>query len=185
MPRPGELVAKFGLTEQHRLKQCAAADLEVGQHAQLFERRDRQILRLVDDQQDAPAGPRLLAELLLDPVEQLRLGDALAGEAEALADEAKHVVAFNLGRDDADRVQPLAVDRRHQVGDQCGLARADVAGDGDEPFALGQAVAEIGHRLLVGAALIPEARIRSELKGTVGKPVIVGVHPCLRDRQKL
>ena len=45
-----QLLAQPLLANQEDLQQRAALDLQVGQHAQLFERVQIQILRLVDDQ---------------------------------------------------------------------------------------------------------------------------------------
>ena len=118
----------------------------------------------------------IVLELLLDRVEQARLLDRAGVEPEPLGDEAEHVVALDLGRDQADRVQPRAVDRGHQMADQGRLAGADLAGDDDEALALGEAVAEIGHRLAVRAAVEPEARIGGQLEGLSGEAVTIGVH---------
>ena len=49
---------EFGLAEQQQLEQRMRAELEVRQHAQLFERLDRQVLRFVDHQQAAAARAR-------------------------------------------------------------------------------------------------------------------------------
>ena len=182
-PGPGELVAEFGLAEQDGLQQRPAADLEVGEHAQLLERGDRQVLRLVDDQQGALAGAQLLVEPLLDRIEQPRLLDRAGVEAEPLRDQPEHVVALDLGRDQADRVQPGAIDIGQQMRDQGRFARPDLAGDDDEALALGEAVAEIGHRLPVGPAVEPEARVGRQLEGLSGQAVMLGVHiisPCGR-----
>ena len=178
-PERGELVAELGLAEQEDLDQRLAGDLEVGEHPQLFERRDRQVLRLVDDQQGALAGAIFLLEPVLDRVEQPSLLDRAGGDAEPLRGEAEHVVALDLGRDQADRVQPRAVDIGEQMLDQGRLAGADLAGDGDEALALRQAVAEIGHRLAVGAALEPEARVGRQLERLPGQVEMLDIHVSL------
>ena len=48
-------LAELGLADQEALQQRLVAELEVRQHAQLFHRARRQVLRLVDDQQAALA----------------------------------------------------------------------------------------------------------------------------------
>ena len=81
------------------------ADLEVGEHAQLFERRcGRFCASSTISSVRARRAPRRAAPL--DRVEQLRLAQPCGGDAEPLRDEAEHVVALDLGRDEADRVQP-------------------------------------------------------------------------------
>ena len=56
-----------------------------------------------------------LLEPVLDRVEQPRLVDRAGGEAELLRGEPKHVVALDLGRHQADRVQPRPVDMGQQM----------------------------------------------------------------------
>jgi hypothetical protein len=107
----GELFAELGLAEQEDLEQRAAANLIVGEHAQLFERRFRQVLRLVDDQKRALAASRGLFEMLLNAFEKLRFFRAGRVETHALRGQAQHVRPFDLGGDDVDRVEPGAVDR--------------------------------------------------------------------------
>ena len=72
-----------------------------------------------------------------------------------------------------------AVDIGQQMRDQGRLAGADLAGDDDEALALGEAVAQIGHRLLVGAAVEPEARVGRQLERLSGQAVSLGVHVSL------
>jgi len=113
---------------------------------------------------------------VLDRVEQARLLDRAGADAQALRDQAQHVVALDLGRDQADRVEARRVDIGHEVGDQGRLAGADLAGDGDEALALREAVAQIGHRLLVRPAVEPEARVRGQLEGLPAQAIMLGVH---------
>ena len=60
-PRAAEYRAELRLPEQKALQRHRPVDDDVGQHAQLFERLEGQVLRLVDDQQHAlcrcDAGP--------------------------------------------------------------------------------------------------------------------------------
>ena len=70
----------------------------------------------------------------------------------------------------------LAIDRRGQVTDQRRLARSDLAGNDDEALALGQAEAEIRHRLPVRGGLVPETRIGGQRERPAGQSVMVFVH---------
>src|SRR3546814_14331411 len=94
-----------------------AAELEVREHAQLFERRDGEILPFVDDQQRALAGARLFAQILLHRAQQLGLALALPLDAELFGDEAEKIVALDLRRYQLDRGQARSEERR--VGKEC------------------------------------------------------------------
>jgi len=161
------------------LDQGAAANLEVGEHTQLFQRRHGQVLRLVDDQQGPPPRALIPLQLQLDRVEKPGLFHLMGVDAEPLGDEAQHVVALDLGGDEADRIETLPVDAGHEMADQGRLARADLAGHDDEALALGEAVAEIGHGLPVRATVEPEARVGGQLKRLPVQAVMIGVHMTL------
>jgi len=49
------------LTDQHELQRAVTVGLRVSEHAQLFQGRWRQVLRLIDDQHHGPAGGVLVA----------------------------------------------------------------------------------------------------------------------------
>jgi hypothetical protein len=70
----------------------------------------------------------------------------------------------------------VAVELAQQPLDQRGLARAHLAGDDDEAFALGQSEGQVRDRPAVSAAAIEEAGIRGELKGRSGEVVVALVH---------
>src|SRR3546814_13546532 len=76
-----QCLAEFGLAEQEYLQQRMTAELEVRQHPQLFERRDGQILPLVDDQQRAAPGARLFAQILFHRPQQFGLALPLPRDA--------------------------------------------------------------------------------------------------------
>ncbi len=68
---------------------------------------------------------------------------------------------------------------RHEMRDKRGLARADVAGDDDEAFALRQPIAQIGHGLAVRGALEIEFGVGRELERAARQLEICGVHRSL------
>ena len=112
------------------------AELEVRQHPELFERRDGEILPLVDDQQGAAPGARLFTQILLDRAQQLGLALLFPFDTELFGDEAEEIVTLDLRRHQLDRGQAVGVDRVHQMADERRLARADIAGDDNETLAL-------------------------------------------------
>ena len=100
-----ELLAELRLTDQHDLQQLRLRRLEVRQHANLFEHRLGQVLRLVDDQE------RLLAAF--EPLDQIaiqaRERGALAErhdrlELELLEDHREKVVDLERGVEDEGRL---------------------------------------------------------------------------------
>ena len=74
--RRRELVAQVRLADQHDLQQLRFLGLEVREHAQLFERAEAQVLRLVDDQQHQPSGETLVDQVLRQVAHQQRLAAA-------------------------------------------------------------------------------------------------------------
>ena len=64
---------KLFLPQQKNLYQRPTLILKVRQHAQLFDRLGRQVLRLVDDQQNALVLPRAMQKELLQVAQQAPL----------------------------------------------------------------------------------------------------------------
>src|SRR3546814_11165666 len=91
------------------------AELEVRQHPQLFERRDGQILPLVDDQQRAAPGARLFAQILFHRPQQFGLALPLPRYAELFGDPEKEIVALDLRRHQLTRGQAVRVDSVHPM----------------------------------------------------------------------
>ena len=177
--RMREQLLELGLAEQQRLQQRVRAELEVGQHAQLFERADREVLSLVDDQQRATAVARFLVQEQFD---RRQIGGLVATrhiEPEAARSDVDHLFAVERAGDDFAHGQAFVVELLFQVRDQRRLARADLAGNHDEAFALVQTIAEIAQRLLVRNALEVERRVGRKLEGPLAEAVEFFVH--LRD----
>src|ERR1700761_3736581 len=55
-PRAAQNNAKLRLTQEKALQRHGLIDDDIGQHAQFLEGFNRQVLRLIDDQESAPAG---------------------------------------------------------------------------------------------------------------------------------
>ena len=145
---------------------------DVGEHAQLLERRVGEGLRLVDDQQVAALGGLQPA----DDAAQHRGLVAVRGGAEGIRDQAQQVVARDLRRDDAGDDEALRVKLGAEPLDQRGLARADLAGDDDEAFLLRQPVHQVGIGAAVPRARVEQPRIRRHLEGMLAEAVMVDVH---------
>ena len=161
--------AELRLTEQDGLHRGATVDRDVGQHAQLFERRHRQVLHLVHHQQAAPPGGTLIARHALEATQQRRLvGAAIVGHAEIGHREAQQVVAGDPRGDDARHHVAVPVELRPELLDQRGLAGADLAGDDDEAFLLRQTIDQVRDRAAVAARAEEEPAVGRELKGNAG-----------------
>ena len=179
--RIAQLVPKFRLPKQEYLQQGLIAELEIGQHAQLFQRVRGQILRLVHYQQAAPALPRFCVKEILQPAQHLALRLARHGKAEAFRHHAKQIMTLDLGRHDGRGGQPPWVDRFHEMTHQRGLARTDLASNDDEPFALRQPIAQIAQRLAMRGAFEIKARIGRQLERASAQFIELIIHlviPC-------
>ena len=66
---PLDHCAQFGLADQDQLQQLVLVGVDVGQHPQLFKAVDGQVLRLVEDQNDAAAFSIFRNEKILKPGE--------------------------------------------------------------------------------------------------------------------
>ena len=69
-PRAAEDRPKLRLTEQKALQRHGPVEDDVGQHPKLFERLERQVLGLVDDQQDTLVVTVLRQREIADPLQQ-------------------------------------------------------------------------------------------------------------------
>src|ERR1700730_957606 len=171
---------KLRLTEQKTLQRHGPVEDDVGQHPQLFERLEGQVLGLVDDQQDTFVVTVLRQCEIADPLQQRTLGEPFLGNSEPACDEMQKIVSGELRRHDLCLDERALVDRRQQIVDQDGLAGADFPGDDDEAFGMMEAIDEIGHRLPVNRALEKEPSIRGELERSSRKLVKFGIHRWFR-----
>ena len=171
--RPRDLLqsqaGQTGQQKQQDLQQGMRAKLEVGQHAQFFQRINRQALRFVHHQQAAATFAGFAVQECLDLRQRTRLVVPGNLQPESMRADMDQFIAVQRRCHDLRRGQPLAVDRGHQVRNQRGFARADLAGDDDEALALVQAVLEVGHRPPVTATAVEEGGIGVELKGFAAK----------------
>ena len=168
--------AKLWLTQQQRLQQRMRPQLKIGQHPQLFQRLDRQVLRFVDHQQTAPPGAGLVMQERFDRAECRGLVMPLHDQPKRLRHDMNQLLAIKFAGNDLRCGQPRRIDRRHQMRDQRGLARANLAGDHHKAFALRQAIAQIGQRLAVRHAFKIKRRIWGKLERPSGKPIEIIEH---------
>jgi len=133
-------VAELRLPDQEALQQRMVLELEVGQHAQLLDRRRGEVLRLVDDQQRTLARRGDGHQIGLDRQQQAGLVEIAGRHAEGGGHHAQHVAGVDLGADDVGGDHALGVELLEQAAHDGRLAGTDLAGDDDETLALVQAV---------------------------------------------
>ena len=157
---------ELGLAEQEALEQRLLVVLQVGQHAQFLERRERHVLHFVDDQQNVLVLLMAFDQEGFERAQQRRLVEPLERKAEGRCDHAQRIVRLELRRHDGRGDEVVAVDAVQQMTDERRLAGADFAGDHDKAVSLGQPVGQIRHRLLMAPASEEEPVVGAELKWT-------------------
>ena len=104
--------AELGLADQKALERGGGADLEIGQHAQFFQRLDREVLRLVDQQQHPLSVAIGGLEEFLQLDQQRGLVGGEIGETEGGSHQAQQVGAVQKSGDDMGIDDAIGVDRR-------------------------------------------------------------------------
>src|SRR5438309_5899339 len=168
--------AEFGLSDQETLQQGMRANLEIRQHAQLFNGLRCQVLRLVDDQQASLALAGMRGEQGLERKEQLRLGKLLRPDSKGGCDHAQRIFRIQLRADEIGGDHLLGIQFGEETANQRRLSGPDLSGDDDEPLALMQPVFDKRHRAPVLPAVEVELRIRIELERLSGESVERFVH---------
>ena len=168
------------LAEQKTLQHGCRADDDIRQHAQLFERFQRQVLSLVDDQERAPSSGKLGQHKFLDAGQQRRLRQSRMVDSEPGGDHAQHVVATELARDDFGGQEGAWIDLRQQTVDQHRLAGADLPGYDDEPFGMMQTVGKMRHRPPMLSAVEEKPWVGRQLERQRIEPVKLGVHKVFK-----
>ena len=151
------------------------AGVDVGKHAQFFEALGRQVLRLVEDQHDAPARGVFVDQIVLQLLEELHVAHVrVETDAERVQDPLDQFAppALGVGNEpDCDLVSKLA----QKFPEERGLPATDAPGDKRDRCAAEDA--ELQHR--IGAPVLrrpeQEIRIRDERERTLAEPEEVHV----------
>ena len=133
----------------------------------------RQILRLVHEQQGAPADPMVIGQEGLEPGQDGGLVQPIGRHAEGQEDQAQEVLGFQLRGHHFGHHQALFLVLGQYMVDEGGLARADLPRDDNETLTLGKAVLEIGDGLPMLPALEEKPVIGIELERQPTKFVII------------
>src|SRR5256885_1448959 len=188
--RPQERL-QVQLPDEDDLQQLLLVGLEVREDANLLEHRQRQVLRLVDDQHRARAQRNQRQQEVVERVDQLLLGHVREAprlrllprdDAEVLQDALQQILFGEEWIQD-ERRERRSIDLLEQRAAQRRLAGADVAGDDDKAFAPADGVLQQIERIGVRLAAIQVLRVRREAERLLREPVIALVHvraPCGR-----
>ena len=136
---PLELFLQLRLPHEHDLQELARGGLQGGQDADLLERLDAHLLRLVQDHHHRLALGARGQEVLAQPAHQLALGRAAPLDAEVIQDGAEQLGVRQVGVQDErapDVLRQLAQERAAEHG----LPGAHIADQGHEPLLAGDPV---------------------------------------------
>ncbi len=150
---------EFGLADQHDAQQLVLVRLEVGEQAHLFQHFRRQVLRLVNDQQCAPAAGVGVEQIDVERIHQ-RLDRILflVGDMQLVADRGDEL-QLALARIDDHRHVHVRQFLREQGADHGRLAGADFAGELHETASRPRAVQQMAERLLMARRQIQISRV--------------------------
>ena len=121
--------AQFGLAHKDQLQKLVFVGVDVGEHPQLFQRFNRQVLRFVDDQHHIAALRVFVDDEILEALEHADVIVALPNRhIERVKHPANELTPPALRGGDQPDLDVL-VQFGQQLLQQCGLARPDLAGD--------------------------------------------------------
>src|SRR2546426_2583017 len=177
LPELGETerVREFRLAHQQDLQELARRGLEVREQADLFQRRRRQVLRFVEDEDGVLARARALDEEVVQGHESLRRRLSALGDLQVLEDVLENAVEGQGAIEDR-RNRGLAVEPLPQGLEQGGLSGAHLAGQHDEALPFLDAVPELGEGLPVARTHIEEARVRGRVERLLRESVKRQIH---------
>ena len=150
---------------------------EVDEQTDLFEQFIGQPLRFVDDERRRDAGRQIFAQPDVELGEQRRLGPGRRGAQREPAGEQLDELCARQGRvADRDTVSASLGDRGECGADERRLPGAGRPEHHRHPFALGDAVMQVGQRFLMLGHQGQVARIRRQVERTLLQTVEALVH---------
>jgi hypothetical protein len=155
---PAQHLLQLRLAHEHDLDELLGVRLQVRDEADLLQHLRREVLRLVDEEDDVAA---LRARLEQEPVERVHVvlqGRTRGRDVQVFEDGAQQL-GRGQGGVEHERGGGARIEARQEVARERGLARADLARDEDEPALL----------------LAPELEVREGLGVTLGEVQVLGV----------
>ena len=160
---------QFGLTDQHHLQQFLCGGFQIGQQSKLLEHHRVQILGLVHDDDGATTSRTIAFQKGRQVFGEFLAAGAARGQAELGVDGLQKLGGGEHRVHDGSHGDVFGV-FGEQSADQRGLARADFAGDGDEPAALADPVHEMRERLAMLGAHEQVAGVGGQAKRKIAEP---------------
>ena len=160
-----EAVAQFRLAKQNNLQELAVVGFEVGQQANLFEQVFGQVLRLVNDEHRVPAQLDLFQQKFVDERQRVHPVEIEAArrQTEFRGNRLHQFIRVENGIQNQ-RGGKVAIELLEHRAAQCRLARAHLAGELHEAFALADAVKQMVQGLAVLAAVEKKTRVRRKVE---------------------
>src|SRR5262249_30098493 len=173
--RPLKLRSKLGLADQQNLKELRAGRLEVREQPNLFERLEREVLGLVENQDRSLTGAVTLDQEGVEGDEALGLRLAGLGDAEVLEDVLEQSIEGQR-RVEHEGGGGGAIEPAQESAEQGCLPRAHLSGQQNEPDVVLDPVRELSQRVAMAPGEIEKLRIRCRAEGLFAQSVEVEVH---------
>ena len=170
-----EDLRQFGLADEDDLEELLLLGFEVGEQPDLLEHARFEVLGFIDDQRDVVVGGQLAQQERVDRVVQILLGGLGGLQAKLVGDGPQHL-GVGQGRIEDQRGFRLGIERIQQGAAEGGFSRADLAGDGDEPFPFADAVQQHVEGDAMVAAQEEELRIRRHIERIFAQSVKFFIH---------
>src|SRR5438445_2833553 len=173
--RQPKLGPELGLPDQQNLEELRGGRFEVREQPNLFERLQREVLRLVEDQDRSLAGPMALDQEVVEGDEALGLRLSGLGDAEVLEDVFEQSVEGQRRVED-ERRGGGAIEPAEEGSEQGRLARTHLSGQQNEPDFVLDSVRELRQGVAMPARQIEKFRIGRCTEGLLAESVEVEVH---------
>ena len=159
-----ELLAQLRLAEQENLDELLGLGLEIRDQAHLLQGRERQVLRLVDDEDDVLVLSEHVDQELVDRVEDRDAMHLRHIQPELPRDAVEQLDTGEprIGDQRRDRV---FVELAQQTPTERGLAGPDLAGEDREALPRRDRVEQLGQSLVVPLTREVEPRVRRVVEG--------------------
>src|SRR6266851_6155412 len=146
--RQFEFFLELGLAREDDLQQLVRRSLEIGQQANLFEYRKRQVLRFVYDQHGGFAGAVTVEQPLIELHELLALRAHVALNFKLRQDKIKQLIRIHPRIEEERGLGPAEVQPVEQTVYERGLSGSHLAGQRDESLSPLDTVHQSGERFL-------------------------------------
>src|SRR3989344_69017 len=170
-----QVVAQPGLTRKYHLQYLVLIAINVGEHAQLFQRLWTHVLGLINDQDRTTIGRILLYQEIHEGLIHIDLFFTVAFKIECQQNPLKQFAKRGMGVGNQSH-HHVALHLVEELADQRSLAGADITCDDAEAGLIHQAVFQQSQRHLVLFAEIKKLRIRQERKWLAPKTIKRFVH---------